>query len=887
MEKGKKITILAIILTFILSPSISSNRFVFSEEEDLVDPIDVLFENSNYAEITTNTEINHYLEIPANATLMVRKGVKLTFNGGSMGVYGKIILKGTVRKPVIVKNADGAPSYSISTRGNYGSIEMMNADVSGGGSNDAPPVFTEKKSIWNTAQAFGPEGVINVWRGQLIAEGCSFHDNAIAVSLGQYNSGTKVNRSKFFGNSAYDVLAGGSNQFNFQYNWWGSENGPNQEKISGEINTSNWARKENFHDPVILTPGVLGSQKEGDEWKMDPIFHTYEGLQKTFEESGYTLGKDLFVFPYEWRDSNVDNALKLRDKINEIKAVASWPKVDIVAHSMGGILARVYIESDYYSQNQNDVDQLVTLGTPQKGSPEDYLTWESGELGVNKEAFVLEEIFKQEAKENKYSSIFEYVKKRPIASAQELLPNYNYLFSVSGGAMRTYPNFYPANSFLDGLNSSANLSKLEKIEFTNIYGNLDDEKSTVTSIRVGEPSSDLDSIWGYGKPENYDSMTGNHGLVKGKGDGTVPVESATGISSDEIIEKKIAHRDLPNDASGSAYEAITGFPPTHRVDYPGSDKIMLIFVFSPVDIQVVDENGNWAGKNIGNLESSKKIIGAYYSGFETNSEFVTIPDPGDGKYKILMQGTDNDAYRIETSIISENVITNETQESSAEIAGTAVAGQLEEKYVTLENNIITADGMDLIPPEISIAFPENNKNYLNNQIIEIKFSATDNKTASDKIATEFFLDGNKLEKNSIDLAVQNLGKHLVKITASDEAGNYSQSEVNFNNTADIDSIISNVSHYSDLGLIGKTAEKKQLLAQLSVLEMNLNLLYEIRNNKKLNIKARSTLVKAVSGVINLHIDLMSGQLRSKNGFISIDQKVKTLLIESINSLKII
>jgi hypothetical protein len=886
MKLISKALVSIFIVAFVFSPSLSFNNFVYSEEED---PIDTLFEDSDYAEITADTEINHYLDIPSYATLVVRKGVTLTFNGGSIGVSGRIFLKGTVKKPIIVKKASGAPSYSISTRGN-GVIEMMNVDVSGGGSNEAPPIIIGKKSLWNNALAFGLEGAISVWGGKLITEGCRFHDNEIAVAFGQYNSETKVNRSKFSHNSVYDVLSGAPDKFNLKYNWWGSEQGPNLEKISGNIDSSGWTGKEYFHDPVVLVPGILGSQKEGDEWKMDPIFHTYDGLQKTFEENGYVLGKDLFVFPYEWRDSNVDNALKLKDKITDIKVIANWPKVDIVAHSMGGILTREYIKSNDY---QNDIDQLVTLGTPQKGSPEDYLTWEAGELGIGKEAFVLEEIFKQEAKENGYSSIFEYVRKRPIASVEQLLPNYDYLYSVSDNAMRTYPNFYPASSFLDDLNSRNKLKKLENVEFTNIYGNLDDEKSTVTSLRVGKPSLDPDSIWAHGMPENYDSMTGDHGFEKGRGDGTVPIESATGVWSDETIEKKnIAHRDLPEKAADSAFEVITGIPPSYRVDYPGSDKVLIIFVFSPVDIQVVYETDDTigtvqrVGKNFETNSVINEIPGAYYSGFHTNSEFITIPNPKSGKYKILTQGTGKGQYKIETINILEDPTTNEVQESLVEIDGVTIAGQMDEKVITLENDVVTNEDKDLIPPLISVTSPESGKIYPNNKVVDINFSVYDNKTAPDEIKTQVFFDGNKISDGQIDLSWQNIGQHIVKITAQDEIGNYSENEVSFRNIASIDSVISNVSHYRELGLISKESDKKLLLVQLNIMGSYYDFLNVVKNDKGMDAKTKTALTKAIVSIINLEADLIVSQLKNKNNYKSIDQKVKTLLIEDIKSLKI-
>lgn len=44
-------------------------------------------------------------------------------------------------------------------------------------------------------------------------------------------------------------------------------------------------------------------------------------------------------------------------------------KINIVAHSMGGLAAREYILHGYDSQNQENISKLITLGTPHTGSP--------------------------------------------------------------------------------------------------------------------------------------------------------------------------------------------------------------------------------------------------------------------------------------------------------------------------------------------------------------------------------------------------------------------------------------------------------------------------------------------------------------------------------------
>ena len=63
-------------------------------------------------------------------------------------------------------------------------------------------------------------------------------------------------------------------------------------------------------------------------------------------------------------------------EIDRILANTSYTKVDIIAHSMGGLLVRAYIQSDLYD---NDIDKFVMIGTPNQGSCNTYMMDEGGE----------------------------------------------------------------------------------------------------------------------------------------------------------------------------------------------------------------------------------------------------------------------------------------------------------------------------------------------------------------------------------------------------------------------------------------------------------------------------------------------------------------------------
>ena len=101
----------------------------------------------------------------------------------------------------------------------------------------------------------------------------------------------------------------------------------------------------------------------------------------TWEEPGEKGYEDTFyVFPYDWRRDNVENARILINKIEKLKAKLRRPnlKFNIVAHSMGGLIARyaaMYGDADIPPgtpvatwAGAKHLDKIFLLGTPNDGS---------------------------------------------------------------------------------------------------------------------------------------------------------------------------------------------------------------------------------------------------------------------------------------------------------------------------------------------------------------------------------------------------------------------------------------------------------------------------------------------------------------------------------------
>ena len=409
-------------------------------------------------------------------------------------------------------------------------------------------------------------------------------------------------------------------------------------------------------DPVIIIPGIMGSAYKNGELVIDPILHTYDDLIATLVANGYVKGVDLFTFPYEWRDSNVLTAAFLRNKINQIQEICNCNKVDIVAHSMGGLVARQYIQSDNYG---DDVDQIIFLGTPHKGAATDYLQWEAGEFPPDFDSNFRKLFFQAEALRNGYPRIFDYIHNRPILSVQELLPIFNYIKDDSSGDIREYPNNYPRNVFLESLNTNLGIQKLinSGVKIENIIGNSGEDK-TINIIRV--VPTNHSTFWEHGEPEDFGAIIGDHGLERGSGDNTVTPHSASIENSIPNQNSNSSHGRIPTVEASNIYNLLTGKISIINID-TGTNidpKILMLQLLSPIDFIITAPDGKRVGKNFETGGEYEEIENAFYSGYQTEEEYITILNPMDGEYEIELQGTgDGGEYGVLTSYISDGFAT--------------------------------------------------------------------------------------------------------------------------------------------------------------------------------------------------------------------------------------
>ncbi|HEV7701353.1 MAG TPA: hypothetical protein VGO43_14070 [Pyrinomonadaceae bacterium] len=122
--------------------------------------------------------------------------------------------------------------------------------------------------------------------------------------------------------------------------------------------------------------------------KLLPDIEVYQSLTDALESKGYAEAQwnnpkptDVYyVFPYDWRRDNVENAQLLIQKMAAVKRRLRRPqlKFDILAHSMGGLIARyaaMYGAAELPVGNPVPtwagaayINKLMMFGTPNEGS---------------------------------------------------------------------------------------------------------------------------------------------------------------------------------------------------------------------------------------------------------------------------------------------------------------------------------------------------------------------------------------------------------------------------------------------------------------------------------------------------------------------------------------
>ncbi len=468
--------------------------------------------------------------------------------------------------------------------------------------------------------------------------------------------------------------------------------------------------KQTDKTPILIVPGVLGTDLYKGELKLwaniskmltdvgddfmdslafnshlDPIddsitlgevvknpsgvFNYTQGLIDEIKNQGYTEGgggdATLFTFPYDWRygvsgkDSNdvVVNEEALRQKIQDIIIQTGSSKVDVVAHSTGGLLVKKYV----MDTPEHHIGKAVFVGVPNTGAPKAIkvlltgdnfgIPWladaEMKKIGQNLP--VLYDLAPSQTYVARKGSFLKTIDQKFLA--KDVVKDLNYT-----DAWLLMTSERGANSTALSAAESLHLSSFDDFDLrtagVDIYNIVGCKAGTVGQMVERRTPS----LFG-GPTISYDAP------VEVPGDGTVPLESATNVPVDanhkyyalKTEHGKMMSQDGPRQQIVNIL-AGTNLSTPHVTQDIGECKLngKAHAIFSPLDVEVIDQAGNRLGKREdGSLQND--IPNADFSIYGEH-KFLYLPDDEGQTYQFRYKGTGNGTFTYKLQDIQDNAV---------------------------------------------------------------------------------------------------------------------------------------------------------------------------------------------------------------------------------------
>src|SRR3989344_2682662 len=349
----------------------------------------------------------------------------------------------------------------------------------------------------------------------------------------------------------------------------------------------------------------------------------FDNLESELINDGYIPDQDLFYLSYYWRLNLDDTRDLLKAKIDEIKLQTGASKVNVIAHSMGGLLAKDYINS----YGKDSIDKLIFIGTPHLGAPKSARVLLDGDnMGI----FWLN---KDRVKEVVHNS----------PAAYELLPNSLYLNNFQGYIKKSdsndFLNYDDSKSFLLITGLNPNIMDLADSFWAKNLENAD--LSGIETYNIAGCGTATEAGYLF-KPDNISINK----IGRTSGDETAPLISADYLnipSSHKFYLKDASHAEMPSQADvRTAILNILSDQPINLTGELKNDQFECNFKGkeldwrSPVAIHVYDSQGRHSGP-IDNDGLENNIPGVDYQ-IIGHDKFIFLPTNNDKTYSVIADG---------------------------------------------------------------------------------------------------------------------------------------------------------------------------------------------------------------------------------------------------------
>lgn len=372
--------------------------------------------------------------------------------------------------------------------------------------------------------------------------------------------------------------------------------------------------------PIILIPGFMSSWNKDAivynknvsiyDWTKPSFVKEYDGIIKTLENLGYEKNKDYYLFTYDWRKPVKNTASDLKKYVKE-KVSPKHPnaKVNIVGHSLGGLVGRIYTQ-----ENKDAVNKLLTVGSPHKGVVQVYSPLSAGDIPHDNNFLFLAEkiilLLNKSAVETDKTTM-----QNRFAVAFDLLPTFDFL--KMDNTLVPHSQMSIKNITIPEYDTDINqiFSKI-----TSIYG----EKNTNTTpaVYIVDKRNKLDEmldLYKDGKPQKTILENGDYLVLSKSGKTGVNPQKLSYDHSEVITEKNSIAKiltllNIPFQNSNLFAGQKTNINPS------------LVFIMqSPAKMQLLDPKGNI---------------------FNEEEGILFVPNPTSGSYELRVKGLNNGIYNI-------------------------------------------------------------------------------------------------------------------------------------------------------------------------------------------------------------------------------------------------
>ena len=618
--------------------------------------------------------------------------------------------------------------------------------------------------------------------------------------------------------------------------------------------------------PVLIVPGILGTEiKRGNQklWAdldsmiyggngdsfMDPlaffsnlqpvdsgvsidkVIQVATGTPETFlnfdytknltnlltsPEVGYVENQNLFTFPYDWRygvmGGDEINVKALKQKIADIMSQTRSDKVDVIAHSTGGLLLKKYVMEN---PSDHHIGKAIMVGVPNLGTPKAVKVLTQGDsfgvLGLNDE------------------EIKKIIRNMPVA--YELLPDQtyvdrfgNFIRTIEGTAQISKDlTFQESKDFLindHGFNAMAlaSATTLHSLEFDNFdlringvdtYNIVGCKSGTFGTLVEGRLTTD-----GVTTRTNFipKLRTGDSTVPKDSAD-TLPVDNDKKFYAIKAVHGKMLsangiRQEIVNLLTGSSLPTGSNVISSAALAQNSAScalKGKKVSIFSPVDVSVSDADGSRLGvAPDGSLQND--VPGADFEIFGDH-KFLFLPDDDGQSYSINLYGSGTGTFTLTSSEVVDGVATQTDVFSNLPVtpalSGTVNISSTDQTTLVIDNGsgvqtvapsaIINGEqANDVVSPvTVAMIIGSQGKPGFYRSDVNISLSVIDpiiarheNET-SGILKTVYHLDGGSPQdySSATPIHVAKEGAHTLVFFSTDKAGN-NETEQTLNFTID-------------------------------------------------------------------------------------------------------